>query len=65
MDMIVDIIPGPTEPKIHLNTFLKPLVDDLLCLWRDMLILRDGNIARAALLGVAAGMPATKLSNNI
>ena len=57
--MIVGIIPGPTEPKIHLNTFLKPLVDDL-CLWRGMPILPDGNIARAALLGVAADMPATR-----
>ena len=58
--MIVGIIPGPTEPKIHSNTFLKPLVDDLLCLWRGMPILPDGNIARAALLGVAADMPATR-----
>ena len=57
--MIVGIIPCPTEPKIHLNTFLKPLVDDL-CLWRGMPILPDGNIARAALLGVAADMPATR-----
>ena len=57
--MIVGIIPGPTEPKLHLNTFLKPLVDDLLCLWRGMPILPDGNTARAALLAVAADMPAT------
>ena len=27
--MIVDI-PGPSEPKLHINTFLKPLVDDIL-----------------------------------
>ena len=58
--MIVGIIPSPTEPKLHLNTFLKPLVDDLLCLWRGMPILPDGNTARAALLAVAADMPATR-----
>jgi len=58
--MIVGIIPGPTEPKLHLNTFLKPLVDDLLCLLRGMPILPDGNTARAALLAVAADMPATR-----
>ena len=31
--MILGIIPGPTEPKGNINTFLKPLVDDLLLLW--------------------------------
>ena len=30
--MIVGIIPGPTEPKGNINTYLKPLVDDLLSL---------------------------------
>ena len=23
------VIPGPSEPKLHLNTYLKPIVDDL------------------------------------
>ena len=58
--MVVGILPGPTEPRIHLNTFLKPLVDDLLCLWRGMTVIPNGNIARAALLGVAADMPAKR-----
>lgn len=31
--MIVGIIPGPTEAKSNINTYLKPLVDDLLSLW--------------------------------
>ena len=58
--VIVGIIPGPLEPKIHINTFLKPLVDDLLCLWKGLPLLKDGSIVRAALLGVAADMPAAR-----
>jgi len=46
--------------NLNSNTFLKPLVDDLLCLWRGMPILPDGNTARVALLAVAADMPATR-----
>ena len=49
-------IPGPSEPKLYINTFLKSLVDDLLGLWRGLLLLKDGSVVRAALLGVAADM---------
>ena len=58
--MIVGIIPGPSEPKLHINTFLKPLVDDLLCLWNGLPLLEDGSVVRAALLGVAADMAAAR-----
>ena len=58
--MIVGLIPGPSEPKLHINTFLKPLVDDLLCLWKGLPLLKDGSMVRAALLGVAADMPAAR-----
>ena len=34
--MILGVIPGPSEPKGHINTFLAPLVDDLLLLNRRM-----------------------------
>ncbi len=27
--LLVGLIPGPTEPKQHVNHFLSPLVDDL------------------------------------
>ncbi len=27
--LLVGLIPGPTEPKQHINHFLSPLVDDL------------------------------------
>ena len=31
--MILGVIPGPCEPKTHINTYLKPIIDDLLLLW--------------------------------
>ena len=30
--MVLGIIPGPTEPKGNMNTFLQPIVNDLLLL---------------------------------
>ena len=27
--IVLGVIPGPTEPKENINTFLKPIVDDL------------------------------------
>ena len=29
----IGIIPGPQEPKLHINPFLEPLVEELLKLW--------------------------------
>lgn len=31
--MLIGIIPGPDEAQCHINTFLKPVVDDLLLLY--------------------------------
>ena len=58
--MILGVIPGPTEPKGHINTFLKPIVDDLLDLWNGIPLHPKGNIVRAALVGVSADMPALR-----
>lgn len=58
--MILGVIPRPADSKGHINTFLKPIVDDLLQLWNGIPILPDGSIARAALLGVSADMPALR-----
>ena len=30
---VVGVIPGPSEPSMNINTYLKPLVDDLKQLW--------------------------------
>ena len=44
--MIVGAIPGPSEPKGNINTFLAPLVDDLL-------LLKDGPMVLLKLLYLA------------
>ncbi len=28
--ILVGVVPGPKEPELHMNTFLQPLVDDLI-----------------------------------
>ena len=58
--LILGVIPGPTEPKGHINTFLKPIVDDLLDLWNGIPIHPKGNTIRAALVGVSADMSALR-----
>ena len=53
--MLVGIIPGPSEPKLHINDFLRPLVDDLELLWNGIeVVLADGSIkaVKAALVCV-------------
>ena len=42
--MVLGIIPGPTEPKGNINTFLKPLVDDLLLLWDGLPLHPEGKL---------------------
>ena len=36
--ILVGIIPGPAEPSIHINTYLAPLVNELLDLWKGVTI---------------------------
>ena len=58
--MVLGVIPGPTEPKGNINTFLKPIIDDLLLLWNGIPIGPNGHIVKAELLGVSADMPALR-----
>ena len=58
--MILVVIPGPTEPKGNINTFLKPIVDDLISLWNGVPLHPIGTVIRAALLGVSCDMPALR-----
>ena len=32
--ILVGVIPGPKEPSLHINSFLKPLVTELINLWK-------------------------------
>lgn len=58
--MVLGVIPGPSEPKGHIKTFLKPIVDDLVLLWNGLPLHPDGSIVKALLLGVSADMPALR-----
>ena len=58
--MILGVIPEPCEPKTHINTYLKPIIDDLLLLWDGLSLHPKGDIVRAALLAVSADMPALR-----
>ena len=59
--MVLGIIPGPTEPKGNVNTFLQPMVEDLLLLWNGIPITNSTlKIVKAALLGVSSDMPALR-----
>lgn len=55
--IIVGIIPGPDEPSLSINTYLKPLVTELLDLWHYGVTCKQKKI-RAALLCVACDLPA-------
>ena len=59
---MLGIIPGPKEPELTINTFLSPLVDELLKLWNGVLMEAHSNrsvLVRATLLCVACDVPAS------
>ncbi len=59
--LILGIIPGPSEPPLTVNTYLSPLVTELLQLWKGvpMMVSNSGeHVVRAALLAVACDLPA-------
>ena len=58
--MVLGIIPGPTEPKGNINTFLKPLEDDLLLLWDGLPLHPEGKTVKAALIALSADIPALR-----
>ena len=62
---LVGIIPGTKEPELHMNSFLKPLVDDLSKLWQGGCIYMKTSknvsiMVRAALLCVGCDIPAAR-----
>ena len=63
--MLVGIIPGPSEPKITINSYLEPLVKELCLLWEEGLTLKIHSVSelqkvRCALLCVACDLPASR-----
>ena len=63
--IIVGIIPGPKEPKGDINSFLKPLVDELIDFW-DGVIFEDSCLPggmlklRGALLALCCDVPVAR-----
>ncbi|XP_062513401.1 uncharacterized protein LOC134189178 [Corticium candelabrum] len=63
---LVGLIPGPNEPSLTINTYLKPLVDELKLLWETGICCRSfsspwfSNRYYCGLLCVACDIPASR-----
>ena len=61
--ILVGVIPGPSEPKKTMNTYLRPLVDELKALWNGVIMQCDSGgsvIVRAELICTACDIPAAR-----
>lgn len=60
--IVIGIIPGPKEPKKNVNSYLKPLVDDLLSLWKGEFFTEGQSKAlyKFALCCISSDLPATR-----
>lgn len=63
--IIMGTIPGPHEPKLTINTYLEPMVNELLELWRGVRIETGRSVlgsrtVRAALFCICSDIPATR-----
>ena len=60
--IVVGIIPGPSEPSITINSYLRPLIDELNKLWKGVTMkLPNGEkTVHAALLCTGCDIPAGK-----
>ena len=62
--IVVGLIPGSKEPKKTINSYLRPLIDDLLKLWEGVQMHTSCSIlsrtfGRAALFYITSDIPAT------
>ena len=61
--ILVGVIPGPNEPKGDINSYLRPLVNELQELWAGVIMPTHTGVqvlVRAALLCVACDIPAAR-----
>ena len=60
--ILIGVIPGPKEPSLHINSFLEPLVQDLLKLWKgvEMPTTEGNQVLYAALMCNSSDVPATR-----
>lgn len=58
--ILIGIIPGPHEPKLNINSFLMPLVEELLQFWNGIQLSICGKdvLVKAGVLCVACDLPA-------
>ncbi len=60
--ILAGIIPGPSEPPLNINSYLSPVVSELLQLWDGLLLSVHGItskvLVKAALLGTPCDLPA-------
>lgn len=62
-NIVVGIIPGPSEPPTTINSYLQPLVTELLKLWNGVQLTihsKGRHLVRAALLGVGCDLRAAR-----
>ena len=60
--IVLGVIPGPKEPELTINSFLKPHVDELLDFWAGVVMQENGSPAlyTIALLGSSSDVPASR-----
>ena len=60
--IIVGIMPGPSELKKNINTYLRPMIDELLTLWKGVAIEVNGKqiTIRVAVSCLACDIPAAR-----
>ena len=63
--LLVGCIPGPREPTHNINSFISPLVDELLELWNGIQLKTSSSLfgytsLRCALTCVSSDLPATR-----
>lgn len=62
-NILTGVIPGPREPKLTMNSYLRPLVDELKQLWDGVIMNCSSGtpvIVRAALLCTSCDIPAAR-----
>ena len=64
--ILVGIVPGPSEPPLHMNSYLQPLVDELNLLWHDGIQVTSPDFPqpltiKSALICAACDIPAWKV----
>ena len=65
LENVIVVVAGPREPKNTINSYLKPLINDLLKLWEGVQMRTSGSIlartfVRAALGYITSDIPATR-----